>query len=270
MREKLLSVLIGLVLLLGACTVPKDVVYMQGVDDLTPEQIEQMTQTYSSRICKDDLLTITVTSPDPTVVTPFNPPLFAYAQQGEDEALASEAMYTYLVDSDGYITFPVLGRVLAAGLTKQELCDSLQEKLIKYIDNPLVTVRITNFRVTVLGEVARPGVLTIKERRISIWDAIGSMGDLTVYANRKNVLLIRDNDGEKEFARLDLTDPAIFTSPYYYLKQNDVLYVEPNVSKQRNSRYSQSRQYNISVFSSILSAISVITSMVVTIVNINN
>ena len=221
MRIKLISVVILFVLLLGACSAPKDVVYLQGVDTLTPEQISQMNQTYTSRISKDDLLAISVTAPDPSVTTPFNPPVFAYAQQGDQPIAASQSMYTYLVDSDGNINFPVLGKIHVAGLSKQELCDEF-----------------------------------------------GYVGDLAITANRKNILLIRDNDGQKEFVRMDITDPSLFTSPYFYLRQNDVIYVEPNLAKQRNSRFSQSKQYNITVFSSIISAISVISSMVITIINI--
>ena len=153
-------------------------------------------------------------------------------------------------------------------LSKQELCDELQSKLSKYIENPLVNVQITNYRITVMGEVNRPGTFTIKNDRISILDAFGYVGDLAITANRKNILLIRDNDGQKEFVRMDITDPSLFTSPYFYLRQNDVIYVEPNLAKQRNSRFSQSKQYNITVFSSIISAISVISSMVITIINI--
>ena len=144
MRIKLISVVILFVLLLGACSAPKDVVYLQGVDTLTPEQISQMNQTYTSRISKDDLLAISVTAPDPSVTTPFNPPVFAYAQQGDQPIAASQSMYTYLVDSDGNINFPVLGKIHVAGLSKQELCDELQSKLSKYIENPLVNVQITN------------------------------------------------------------------------------------------------------------------------------
>ena len=119
-------------------------------------------------------------------------------------------------------------------------------------------MQITNYRITVMGEVNRPGTFTIKNDRISILDAFGYVGDLAITANRKNILLIRDNDGQKEFVRMDITDPSLFTSPYFYLRQNDVIYVEPNLAK----------QYNITVFSSIISAISVISSMVITIINI--
>lgn len=265
MRFKLMSVMILFAIFLGACSVPKDVVYFQGVDSLTPEQVDQMNQSYVSRICKDDLLAISVTAPDPSVTTPFNPPVFAYSQQGDQPISASQSMYTYLVDSDGNINFPVLGSIHVAGLSKQELCGKLQDDLSKYIDSPLVNVQITNFRITIMGEVNRPGTFTIKNDRISILDAFGYVGDLSITANRKNVLLIRDNDGKKEFVRMDVTDPALFTSPYYYLRQNDVIYVEPNNAKQRNARYSQAQQYSITVFSSILSAVSVITTVILAI-----
>lgn len=268
MRVKLVSVVALFVFMFGACSAPKDVVYLQGVDKLTPEQVSQMTQTYTSRISKDDLLSISVTASDPTVTTPFNPPVFSYAQQGEQPIVAAQSMYTYLVDSDGNINFPVLGKIHVAGLSKQELCDEMQKKLSKYIEDPLVNVQITNFRITIMGEVNRPGIFTIKNDRLSILDAFGYVGDLAITANRKNILLIRDNDGQKEFVRMDITDPALFASPYFYLKQNDVIYVEPNLAKQRNSRFSQSKQYNITVFSSIISAVSVLTSMVITIINL--
>ena len=119
----------------------------------------------------------------------------------------------------------------------------------------------------VLGEVTRPGGLAVKGDRISILDAIGYSGDLTINANRKNILVIREREGKKEFGRMDITDPGIFASPFYYLQQNDVVYVEPNPAKQRNSNYSQSKQYNITVFSSILSTVSVITTVVLAISN---
>ena len=129
----------------------------------------------------------------------------------------------------------------------------------------MVNVQIANFKVTMMGEVSRPGAISVKNDRLSILDAIGQVGDLTINANRKNVLVIRDNNGQKEFGRLDMTDPAIFTSPYYYLRQNDVVYVEPNEAKKKNARYSQAEQYSITIFTSILSAISVITTVVLAI-----
>ena len=265
MRVKLVSVVALFVLLLGACSVPKDVVYFQGVDALTPEQVSKMNQAYTSKICPDDLLTITVTAWDPTVVTPFNPPVYAYATQGETTTVSSGQLRTYLVDQEGDINFPVLGKIHVAGLTKQQLSDKMQEMISPYVKDALVNVQIVNYKVTMMGEVSRPGAISLKNDRLSILDAIGQVGDLTINANRKNILVIRDNNGEKEFARLDITEPDIFTSPYYYLQQNDVVYVEPNNAKKRNARYSQAQQYSITVFSSILSAVSVITTVILAI-----
>jgi polysaccharide export outer membrane protein len=220
-----------------------------------------MGQVYHTPVCPDDLLTITVTAWDPAVVTPFNPPTYAYSTiiEGETTVQAAQGLFTYLVDKDGYIDYPVLGRVHVQGLTKHELAEKLRKDISKYIDDPLVKVSLVNFKVTVLGEVNRPGTISIRNDRVSILDVLGSVGDVTINANRTNLLIVRDNNGSIERTRVDLTDPAIFASPYYYLQQNDVVYVEPNDAKKRNSRYSQADQYNITLFSSIMSAISVIT-----------
>jgi polysaccharide export outer membrane protein len=251
--------------LVTACSVPKDVTYFQGVDNLTTEQLEQMSQTYSTKICPDDLLTITVTGWDPTVLTPLNPPVYSFVAEGEDKIQKSDQLQTYLVYKDGTINFPILGKIQAAGFSKQELAENLRVAIDKYVKDVNVNVQIVNFKVTLMGEVTRPGTVAIKNDRVSILDVLGLVGDLTINANRKNVLVIRDKDGKKEFGRIDMTDPAIFTSPYFYLRQNDVVYVEPNKAKKKNARYSQAQQYSITVFSSILSAISVITTVILAI-----
>lgn len=264
MRLKLLSAVL-FAFFLGACSVPKDVVYFQGIDSLTPEQKELMNQTYTTKIVPDDLLSITVTAWDPTVVTPFNPPVYAYAGQGETGVMVSQQLQTYLVNKEGDINFPVIGKVPVAGLTKQQVSAKLQELIKPYVEDALVNVQIVNYKITLMGEVSRPGAISVKNDRISILDAIGQVGDLTINANRKNILIIRDNNGVKDFARIDITQPDLFASPYYYLKQNDVVYVEPNDAKKRNARYSQAQQYSITVFSSILSAVSVITTVILAI-----
>ncbi len=257
---------LSLVFVMGACGVPKDVTYFQGIDSLTPEQIEMMNQTYTTQIVPDDLLTITVSAWDPTVVTPFNPPVYAYAAQGETSTVSSTQLQTYLVDKEGNINFPVLGKVHVGGMSKLEVSNMLQEKIAAYVKDAIVNVQIVNYKVTLMGEVARPGTVTVRNDRISILDAIGQSGDLTINANRTNVLVIRDNNGAKEFARLDLTQPDIFTSPYYYLRQNDVVYVEPNKAKKRNARYSQAQSYNVTIFSTIMSAVSIIATVALSIV----
>jgi polysaccharide export outer membrane protein len=258
-----LPLALGLILYLTSCGTPKGVLYFQGVDSLTEEQIARMEQTYTSRIAPDDMLTITVTAWDPSVVTPFNPPVWAYAVQGEVTVRNAEQLHTYLVDSDGNIVFPVLGKVKAAGLSKQELAACLEEQVAHYVKDALVNVQIVNYRVSVIGEVARPGTLTVPNERISILDAIGRSGDLTINAKRTNILIIRDTDGKKEFGRVDLTDPSVFMSPYFYLRQNDMVYVEPNRPKQRNYNITQSQTFTVSIVSTLLTTVSVITTVLV-------
>lgn len=263
----LFAVLCGL---MCGCRAPKDVTYFQGIDDLTPEQLAEMGQSYTIKIANDDLLSINVTAWDPAAVTPFNPPVYAFPTvvQGEQQIQASQNLYTYLVDGEGCINFPVVGKVHVAGLTRQELAKDLEEKISKYVENPLVNVQLLNFKITLMGDVSRPGSYTVKNDRVSILDAIGMAGDLQLSANRKNILVIRDNDGAKETHRMDITDPAIFASPYFYLKQNDIVYVEPIKIKQR-SRTSSDRSFTMSLVTSLISSISIITSMVITIVNLN-
>ena len=128
-----------------ACKAPKDVIYFQGIDDLTPDELAEMSQAYTIKIENDDLLSINVTAWDPVAVTPFNPPVFAYSSQGEQPLIASESMYTYLVDEDGCINFPIIGKVHVAGLTRQEISKKLESKISKYVKDPLVNVQLLNF-----------------------------------------------------------------------------------------------------------------------------
>ena len=266
MNIKLVTIWACLILFLGtSCSVPKDVAYFQGIDSLTAEQVELMNQNYSSKICPDDRLSITVTAWDATVVTPFNPPVYAFATEGEEKIQLSQQLQTYLVDKEGNINFPVLGKIHVAGLSKQELIEKLRVDISKYVKDVNVNVQIVNYKITMMGEVDRPGTVAVSNDRITILDALGRVGDLTINANRKNILVIRDNDGQKEFGRLDITNPSVFSSPFFYLRQNDVVYVEPNDAKKRNARYSQAQQYSITVFSSILSAISVVTTVILAI-----
>ena len=269
MKIKLLSVVL-LIILLGSCAVPKDIVYFQGLDQLSDEQKSSMNQQYISSICTDDMLSINVTSSDPSVVTPFNPPAFAFATQGETRMNETRQQYTYLVEQDGYITFPILGRVKAAGLSKKEFSEYLSQSLSKYVKDPIVNVQIVNYKVTLMGELTQPGTLYLTNDRTSILDAIGQSGDLTINANRKNITIVRDINGVRDIGYIDLTDPvSVFSSPYYYLRHNDVIYVEPNKAKKRNARYSQAQQYSVTVFSAILSTVSLLTSVAITVYNNN-
>jgi len=259
---------LGAVFFLSSCATPRDVTYLQGIDTYDKEKLAQMSQMYSAMICEDDLLTITVTHWDPTVVVAFNPPTFAFAQQGETSVYTTQQLQTYLVDKEGKINFPVLGRVQAAGISKQEFSANLQHQIDnKYASGAMVNVQIINFKVSVLGDVARPGTINVRNDRLTILDAIAQCGDLTINGNRKNILIYRDQRGTPEFGRIDLTDPTLFASPYYYLKQNDVVYVEPNDAKKRNANFSSAQQYTLTIISTIMTGVSIIGTLILAISN---
>jgi len=248
----------------GACSVPKDITYFQGIDDITDKQREMMNQSYNANICEDDLLTINVSSWDPTLTIPYNPPAYSYYEPSEQQVNTNtvQNLFTYLVDKEGYIDFPVIGRVHLAGLSIHEANSKLQELIKPAVPDVLVNVQIVNFKVGIYGEVARSNIYTIRNNRISVLDLIVLAGDLTINANRKNLLLIRDNNGEKVYARLDMTDPNIFASPYFYLKQNDIIYVEPNDAKKRNANYSSAQQYTLTIISTIMTGVSVVSTII--------
>lgn len=231
--------------------------------DMTNEKnvLEGVESNYEVTITSDDLLSISVSSIDPNAIAIFNLPVTTFLKPGVSEVSTTPVLQSYLVDSKGYIDYPVLGRLKVTGLTRNELAELLKTEISKYAKDPLVTVNIMNFKVSVLGEVTKPGTVSITNERMSVLDAIGMAGDLTINGCRDRVLLIRDNNGKKEYHVFDLTSSDIFKSPYFYLKQNDIIYVEPNKAKRSNARYSQSAQFNTSLASTLVSAFSVITSL---------
>ncbi len=156
------------------------------------------------------------------------------------------------------IDFPVVGKLRISGLTISQLKDTLAMKLDQYLKNPIVNARILNYKITVLGEVVHPASYTLQSERISVVDALGMAGDLTIYGKRENVLLIREENAVRKFVRLNLNSSAIFQSPYYYLKQNDVLYVEPN--KARIASTDAQTVRNLSILTSVVTLIIVIVS----------
>jgi polysaccharide biosynthesis/export protein len=186
-------------------------------------------------IQNNDLLSITVSSLNPEASAVFNQPGGANNNNNNNSqpTATTTPANGYLVDGEGNIQFPFLGTLKAAGMTKDELKDKLTKALVdkKLLVDPIITVRFLNFKVTVLGEVAHPTVVTVPSESITLLEALGLAGDLTIYAQRDNVLVIRDEDGKKVTHRLNLNSTELFSSPYYYLKSNDVVYVEPNKAK---------------------------------------
>ena len=245
-----------------SCKTKSEVIYFKtvGTDNNTEISSEKIIS-YEPQIIPDDILSITVTATDPAAVAIFNLPTSSFLTPGETQMNVTPSLQTYLVDAKGNIDFPVIGKIHVAGLTRGQLANLIKTKIEAYVENPLVTIQVMNFKVVVLGEVNKPGTVKINNERISILDAIGEAGDLTIYGERTNVLIIRENNCKNEFARFDLTQPDIFTSPYYYLQKNDVIYIEPNKARQGNALYSSNKQYNVSVISTVISAVSVIASL---------
>lgn len=276
MRVKFLAVGIC-ILLLNACSTPKNISYFQDANDLTKEQLAQMQQDYVPKIMNGDVLTITVSSIDPVAVAPFNLPIVSFPKREEGNTIpggqnvgSSQIMQTYTVDSEGCINYPVIGKIKVAGLTKQEVITLLEKKISTYVKDPIVNVQIINFKVTVLGEVLKPGTYNVNTERVTILDALGLASDLTIYGDRKNVMVVRDNNGKMEIAHFDLTKSDMFTSPYFYLQQNDIVYVDPNSKRKQAAKYSQSEQFNLSVITAVISSLSVIASVITTFIAIKN
>lgn len=180
-------------------------------------------------IQNNDLLSISVSSLNPEASAIFNQP----NNSGAATTATTTTATGYLVDGDGNIQFPFLGSIKAAGLSKDELKNKITKELVdkKLLVDPIIAVRFLNFKVTVLGEVAHPTVVTVPSEKITLLEALGLAGDLTIYAQRDNVLVIREEDGKKITHRLNLNSTELFNSPYYYLKSNDVVYVEPSKAK---------------------------------------
>lgn len=219
----------GLFLLvwLSGCVSPKQLVYFQDISS-TPDSIRLAP--FSATIRPGDLLSVQVSSLNPEASAFFNPhpaqPLTA-APSTLNSTTPLPAYNGYLVAPDNTITLPLIGKVVVAGLTNVQAASQIQTRLKDYLKEPTVSLRNLNFRITVLGEVARPSLFNISNEQISLPEALGLAGDLTVYGRRDNVLVIREENGKRTSVRLDLTRRDVFQSPYYYLHPNDVVYVEP-------------------------------------------
>ncbi len=222
--------------LLCSCGSTKNIPYFKNIDQVDPSKSEFL---YDARIMPKDILTITVNTSNPEAAAPFNLTIpSAYNPQGSVN-WTSQTLQTYLVDNQGFIDYPVLGRIDVGGLTKSACEKMIRDKIMPYLnenENPVVTVRMSNYKISVLGEVARPGMFIVGNEKINILEALAQAGDLTIYGVRDRIRLIRENEkGRKEIHTINLNDANIISSPYYYLQQNDIVYVEPNKVKAQNS-----------------------------------
>ena len=262
MKKILLPIIIlTIIVILSGCAAAKKIPYFKNIDSISLAASKSL---YDAHIMPKDLLTIAVVTSDQETSRPFN--LFANMPTSSGSSSSGSVTNTvqqYLVNNDGEINFPVVGKLKVVGLTNTECERLVFDKIKPYFsesENPVVTVRLSSYRVVLAGAVKSPGVVPVTNEKMSIMEAIASAGDLTIFGKRDNVLLIRENaDGQKEMHRLNLNDANLINSPYYYVQQNDYIYVEPN-KVEANSAYVSA---NTSLWMSFLSVGLSLTGLII-------
>ncbi len=241
-----------LFLFIVSCASKKDILYLQGANgEIKNEKNIQ----YEPTIQADDVLLIVVSAENPEVAIPYNSQYISFSANTPGVLSQSQQLQTYLVDKEGNVFFPMFGKIKLAGQTRVEAIKTIGNLLSNDIKNALVNVRILNFKISVLGEVNRPGVQQVNSERITLLEAISAAGDLTIYGKRNEITVIREKDGIKSVNKVDITHKEFINSPFYYLSQNDVVYVEPNKTKINSSAVGPNAQvilYAISIISTIL------------------
>lgn len=249
--------------LLSGCSSYKKVPYMQ--DPETINAYGKEIPLYDAKIMPKDLLSITVNTTDPQAAAPFNLTVQSPLNAGATSMYTTTqpTLQQYLVNNQGEIDFPVLGKLKVGGMTKNEAESMIREKLQPYLkETPIVTVRMANYKISVLGEVNKPGTFTVSNEKVNVLEALAMAGDMTVYGVRDNVKLIReDAQGKRQIVMLDLTKSDLVLSPYFYLQQNDILYVTPNKTKARNSDIGNTTTIAISATSILVSIASLIVNI---------
>ena len=264
MKKKSFIIIFSFVLFfLSSCSSKKKLDYLQNIESVA---LEASTKNAISTIQPNDQLVIMVTAKDMDVVKPFNQnfssgQILQYSSASNNlptQNQVSTSGPTYIVDSQGNIEFPIIGKINTENKTTEELRDVLKKEISKYVLNPQVSVKNTNYKITVLGEVNKPGTYNIPEAQTTVLEVLGLAGDLTIYGNREDILVLRNIDGTMTKERIDLTKADFINSPYFYLKQNDVIIVSPNETKQKTSRLDPNAGIYISVASIVVTILALI------------
>lgn len=240
---------------MASCASTKKIVYFK---DLPVDSLKVITESASftePTIQADDILSITIQTIDPSTSAIVNQSISEVAAFGTSR----QEISGFLVDKNGFINMSLIGNVKVVGLTTFQAREHITSLAAQYYKNPTVQVRFANYKITVLGEVTRPATYTVPNEKVSVLDALGMAGDLTIYGRRENILLVRDKvEGKKELVRLNLNDSKLFQSPYFYLRQNDVLYVEPGKAKSAANNAARTQTFALlgSFLSLVLVAIS--------------
>src|SRR5690606_2879111 len=247
----MLAVLGGL--LFASCASRESIVYYQDIDQQT-----RVVGTHNTLIQPDDLLMIIVSAQNPLAAEPYNLTTNLTVDPNDQSGTARRQQQLYLVDSEGYIDFPVLWRLLIGGKTKEQVSDEMHALIAKDIKDAVINIRLMNYKVTVMGEVNRPGVHKINSERITLPEALSLSGDLTKYGKRDNILITRETTNGITTQRVDLTSTDFMQSDYFYLKQNDIVYVEPNKTRVNSSGVGP----NISIYLTVISLLLTTTALI--------
>ncbi len=253
MSKKLQFSILLLVLFVASCVSPKKITYFQDVDGI---EVHDSILNYEPKIQIGDMLRINVSATDAEAAIPFN---LYETPVVNNRGFSNLVPVEYIVNDSGEINFPILGEIEVIGLTTSELTEKL-EKLLSdgYIKDPVINLWITNFKINVLGEVKNPGAYVIKNSRVSVLEALSLAGDLTIHGNRADVTLIRNQQGKKEFVKIDLRNKELFNSPYFYLVQNDVVYVSQNKAKVNSSAVGTHTAVIISSLSVLIALLAIV------------
>lgn len=259
---KIVIVLLACGMCAASCVSQRKLSYLR---DVTETSADSINQTYTSQkenyITKGDLLSIFVNALDIQAVQAFNLPVANVQNLGSRQvsaAVGGGSLQGYWVDPEGNIDFPVLGTLHVEGMTTTMLKDTLTQLISRSVKDPIININFMNFFVTVLGEVKNPGRHAVNSQGMTIFEALGLAGDMTIYGKRNNVLVSREVDGKMEFARLNLNDQSIFASPYYHIRQNDVIYVEPNNARAISSQ-------NIPLYLSMITTLGSMATVIVSV-----
>lgn len=264
-NSSIIAVIILACISLVSCRSAKTMAYFQNADTVS-SSIEDVD--YALRIVPADQLKVLISSVVPEATEAFRVGETKFtttdgSQNLNQSTTLMEEYSLYTVDKNGMITLPVIGELKVAGLSTLEATALIKEEVSKHVQEPIVRVEFANFRVNVLGEVKNPGAQVVKTERYTVLDALAGAGDMTMYGKRENVMVIREENGERTFHRLDLRDANSVNSPYFYLRQNDVVYVEPNAVRVVNAEYNQNNSFKVSIVSAVISAVSVIASLMI-------
>ncbi|MFB5944281.1 polysaccharide biosynthesis/export family protein [Albibacterium profundi] len=252
---------VGFLLLFSSCAEQRNLVYFDDIQQ-SDAYTQAITNAHEPKIQVGDIMSITVSTLDPTSNALFNT---GAVIQGQNTQLSSSnaagstnlGKEGYLVGNDGNINFPVVGKIQLKGLTLTEAHEKMRDEISKYVKDPIVNVRYLNFKVTVIGEVTRPTTFTVANEQINVLEALGRAGDMTPFGMRENVLVIRETDGKRQMARLNLNSSSVFQSPYFYLQQNDIVYVEPSEMKGKQANRNPN---SVPIIMGVLSIITIIAT----------